>query len=604
MPLIPARAWDDTLDIDMTVPSEAMRHPTLPAAMVDLRRPSRAVEALSANPAARVSSFGGVKQTWRQANRHGVPCFPGSFDDVSRRTVDIRTPDAANGHYHHKRLLAYSPPPIGLFPLDPIELEWNKRNDSLHEHLIEEKEEDGVRIVRNRTERIIEITDDTDLDAGSYWLEGLNFQTKLSVAAGGSLDLHRVEAAEVEVVTPSTDKPVLIAQDCLFDKLSVGSGIARLDSCTVLGTAYLRNVDATDSILMNVSDDQISGTIQYSRIPDNIKNNTDNRTVEDCTSDEPVFFSGQNTLTAKAVLAPNTPKSIHGGASDGGEMGYFHNGRKGRPVCVEGNQSLAIPEKGEHPLEDLIFQGNIKVSGGKFVLSRSAAESLTVSTALSLDANNEVIPALAAKDCLFDNLAVAKGLARLECCTVMKEAKCKYLQASDCIFAGPLTAVDKPKTNTLPPPFLNCIRYSSVPAELMDNIARKHRSDPVRKVAEALRFVDRSGEISLGSNTLETPIFLTFDYCTKDSGHWKSIRRPAEFGEYGYGVLAPITPDAIQFGAEDGGEIGAYHHRYYSLKAEAVLDKMREFLPVGIEPVLIQDTRLLRVPPEQAISEE
>jgi hypothetical protein len=35
--------------------------------------------------------------------------------------------------------------------------------------------------------------------------------------------------------------------------------------------------------------------------------------------------------------------------------------------------------------------------------------------------------------------------------------------------------------------------------------------------------------------------------------------------------------------------------------AEAMLMKMQEFLPVGIEPVLIQDTHLLHVPP---ISEE
>ena len=90
----------------------------------------------------------------------------------------------------------------------------------------------------------------------------------------------------------------------------------------------------------------------------------------------------------------------------------------------------------------------------------------------------------------------------------------------------------------------------------------------------------------------------------EDNGGWESMRRLAEFGEHGYGVLAPVTPDAIRFGAEDGGEMGAYHHKYYSLKTEAVLDKMREFLPVGIEPVLIQDTRLLRVPPEQATSEE
>ena len=53
------------------------------------------------------------------------------------------------------------------------------------------------------------------------------------------------------------------------------------------------------------------------------------------------------------------------------------------------------------------------------------------------------------------------------------------------------------------------------------------------------------------------------------------------------------------FGAEDGGEMGALHHRYFSLKAEAMLMKMQEFLPVGIEPVLIQDTHLLHVPPIQ-----
>ena len=54
----------------------------------------------------------------------------------------------------------------------------------------------------------------------------------------------------------------------------------------------------------------------------------------------------------------------------------------------------------------------------------------------------------------------------------------------------------------------------------------------------------------------------------------------------------------IRFGAEDGAEMGAHHHKYYSLKIEAVLEKIQEFLPVGIEPVLIQDRRLLNLPPE------
>ena len=482
-------------------------------------------------------------------------------------------------------------------------MEWSKRNDSLYDHLIEEKDENGVWVIRNKTERILTIhnvteghaEDKVELQKGKdYRVENIHFAGTLLLEEG-QLELRRVEADKVQVDTFSTDKPVLTAEDCLFDELSVGSGIARLESCTILGTAELKNVDATDSILMNVSDDQVSGTIQYSRIPDNIKNNTDDRTVEDCTSDKPLFFGGQTVLTARAVLAPNTPQSIHGGAGDGGEMGYFHKGRKGRPACVEGNHSLAIPATGGYPLEDIVFQGEIEVSGGKFVLIRSTAESLTVSTALSLDADNEVIPALTAKDCLFDNLTVASGLARLEYCTVMGEADCKHLQASDCIFAGSIINVKKPVTKELPPPFFNCVRYSNIPAGIVNVVENEDKSDPLWQVASALRLIDKDDKISPRSNTLEKPVFIDFDFC--ENG--ELVERAAEFGDMDYGVLDPATSDTIRFGAEDGGEMGACHHKYYSLKAEAVLDKMREFLPVGIEPVLIQDTRLLHVPPEQ-----
>jgi hypothetical protein len=96
------------------------------------------------------------------------------------------------------------------------------------------------------------------------------------------------------------------------------------------------------------------------------------------------------------------------------------------------------------------------------------------------------------------------------------------------------------------------------------------------------------------TNTTEAPVFIRFDYCS-DSPY---EQRVARFGEAGYGVLDRSTPDAIRFGAEDGAEMGGHHHEYYSLKIEAVVDKMHEFLPVGIEPVLIQDRRLLRLPPE------
>jgi len=56
------------------------------------------------------------------------------------------------------------------------------------------------------------------------------------------------------------------------------------------------------------------------------------------------------------------------------------------------------------------------------------------------------------------------------------------------------------------------------------------------------------------------------------------------------------TPAAIRHGAEDGGEMGAFHGDYLSLLAEAVVDKLQEYLPVGLQAVVIPDTRLLDMP--------
>jgi hypothetical protein len=47
--------------------------------------------------------------------------------------------------------------------------------------------------------------------------------------------------------------------------------------------------------------------------------------------------------------------------------------------------------------------------------------------------------------------------------------------------------------------------------------------------------------------------------------------------------------------------MGSFHHKFYCLKFEAVLEKMREFLPVGIEPVLVRDAGLMLPRPDLAI---
>jgi hypothetical protein len=133
------------------------------------------------------------------------------------------------------------------------------------------------------------------------------------------------------------------------------------------------------------------------------------------------------------------------------------------------------------------------------------------------------------------------------------------LQAIDSIFLG---AVQRNRDTTLPPSHIVCMRNVRVPPELLATVAATERN-------RIQRF------------TTAVPIFFRLG-----------------FGVAGAGVLHPATPDSIRAGADDGGELGAYHHQHLSLRAAAVLEKLAEFLPYGMEAVLIPDERLECAPPK------
>jgi hypothetical protein len=136
------------------------------------------------------------------------------------------------------------------------------------------------------------------------------------------------------------------------------------------------------------------------------------------------------------------------------------------------------------------------------------------------------------------------------------------LQASDCLFVSDLT-LDR-GTETHP----HCIRFSRIPAKLTVDWLLSYR------------------------NTSDAPVFHEFEF-DEDGGI--VYRRPV-FGEAGCAVLHPATSDLIRFGAEDGGEMGVHHGWRYSLLLAAVQDKLKGFLPVGIEAVIVPDLRLHRPP--------
>ena len=55
------------------------------------------------------------------------------------------------------------------------------------------------------------------------------------------------------------------------------------------------------------------------------------------------------------------------------------------------------------------------------------------------------------------------------------------------------------------------------------------------------------------------------------------------YGDPAYGKLSPLTDDAIRRGADDGGEMGAFHFVLAPLRETDLRVRMQEYLPVGLE---------------------
>lgn len=398
-PLLPATALGADEEPNPRHPADMATHPGLPAVTPDFTRASRAVlsERVDENdktwpdsPAARASLFGGEKRYWILVHPHGVPCFPGSFDDRSRRTIDIRTLDWRRGHIHPRRVLLFAPPPVGFFELEQATFDWSDRAD--HPDHVTESDENDVHVVRNPT------------------------------------------------------------------------------------------------------------------------------------------------------------------GDDGGDF-----------TTVTLTQDPTLEEAATFRIEHLNFLGTITVEQGRLILRNVAAKKLIVQTD---DDTNLVLDAV---DCLFETIEAEKGRIRLEYCTVIKRLVGTHLQASDCILPNDIEVTAEENAG--------CIRYSRVPDDLEKN------------PDTALLF---------HRTTTEEPIFFGFKTCT-DAGLQRSA---SVFGNPGYGVLHPATPESICFGAEDGGEMGAYHHRRHCLQNAAAMDKLDDFLPLGVEAVLIPDSRLLQPPPKAASDHE
>lgn len=404
-----------------------------PAGTVAFGLHARAVQPEDVNdPAAH--SFLNRNVRWRQANPQGTPCFPGSYEDPSARTVDLRSPDWRKGHFHPRRLLLYFPPPAGFFQNGAEPVDWA----------------DWGAAVQELEARIIDLK-----------------------AAG--VDLLPISGSRV------------------IERLKEGS----------LPVLY------------------------------RIRKNQD---VQAERTTEP-----DGTLLTRLLLEGQwLEEQSHTGLRELRSLGGV--------VRIQGDVTLA--GTGRWVFENLAFLGKIDVREGRLELRGSAAKEIAAGNA---DMAEPVVEAMGS---LLGSLGVA-GLARLEYATVLGGLTAGRLQASDSILNGTVTV---PKNDNL---FAHCVRYSRIGAATLNVVTR--------------------------FCTAAVPVFVEMDF--------QGGRRTAHFGEPGCGVLHPACPRAVRSGAEDGGEMGAFHDRRYSLALDAVSTKLQDFLPLGLDAVLVPDPRLYGVPP-------
>lgn len=390
--LLSEKAYGEEPASGPTTPSLRATHPGLPAVAPDLRYGSRAARCAGNNPASACTAFPGEAQPlhWRQTHRHGAPCMPDSYQDVSRRTPDLRTPNWRRGFYHPRRMLLFAPPPEGFFrrihttaswasiaPLIAVALEKAGAHRGPNLETL-----DGIRrnpavacafgvtewngatlpliSLRGLTDGPVRIRGVVDLDAPAvYRFENLWFDNRVEIRRGAA-QLFGCAARQLRMGAAERDAAAVEARSCLFKRIEAARSLVRLEYVTVFDALLAERLEASDSILLpalrkDILDSDVpgAGCIRYSRVayvpkpalavhPKNLKGplfNNDEQWVsqkkrsqlrcfaDTCTTLKPLFWSEVFGEPGCGALHPDCVQAVQSGAEDGGEMGAFHERR-------------------------------------------------------------------------------------------------------------------------------------------------------------------------------------------------------------------------------------------------------------------------------------
>jgi hypothetical protein len=218
-------------------------------------------------------------------------------------------------------------------------------------------------------------------------------------------------------------------------------------------------------------------------------------------------------------------------------------------LCVEGSvQALTVELSVTGPISTQ--RRGLSFSGPSYSGPRGTVEALAV--------RDSIVQWIPTADADPAALALADGDVTLARCTVLGRSYVHRLEADGCIFADALS-VDDPQHS--------CVRFS----------AWAEGSTPPRQY--------ESVQVAAGASLFASTDFGRPDYCqllpTVDAAIVPPSVPPS---------VPPPVPPTIVAGAEDGSEMGAFSREKNPIKERGLLIKYAEYMPAGLEPVLIYVT--------------
>jgi hypothetical protein len=203
------------------------------------------------------------------------------------------------------------------------------------------------------------------------------------------------------------------------------------------------------------------------------------------------------------------------------------------------------------------------VGGLQVVIQKSILGPIWSAPLVTATLSDSILDATARTEMAYAALdgASSGGALTLTGCTVVGKVRCTLLSlVSDSIIWAALSEADLWTSPPSQRPFPlwadrkqeGCVRFSFIPETTA---------------------IPRQFECVMQGPGLPAPLFISLRY-----------------GDPGYGKLFASTADVVRRGADDGGEMGAFHFVLAPLRETDLRTRMQEYVPVGLEYGIFYET--------------